>query len=460
MKLRLAALLFCASATGCKPGPTTLALSIDAASGVTVQSLTLHLDLGGDDAGVSEALPPSGAMPTLPGRAVVRLPDVAMDVAVSLDGRDSDGAPLHADTIVRTVPHHEVSASLTLGSIVTMGDDMNGPADLAVPIDAGLPCIAGARCNYQYRRQLIIHNGAATPLAVGYTVRVPLDTTTFPSTKTRADLADVRVFRDPPAGELPRVIDTAPPGQGRALWLALAQPIAAGASDTSYSIYYGDATATSPPQNPALVFALWDGFDSGTVPSATLWTNNPASTGASVGGGNLTLHQNLQEAIMTGTNDNVPTLSVLEWRSKMTVPSSAGQVTANGTFWWWVGYQDDFTPQPPWIIWIQRSGGPVDVHGERKISSSTVCMNGCNTTAQVVDANFHVYRIERDANETRWFYDGMPAGGSPVADPNNSDHPIMLRNWAATSDLLVDWIRARALASPEPTVTIGAETIP
>lgn len=464
MKFRLAALLFCASATGCKPGPTTLALSIDAASGVTVQSLTLHLDLGGDDAGVSEALPPSGATPVLPGRAVVRLPDVAMDVAVALDGLDATGAPLHAETVVRTVPHHEVSASLTLGGGVVMGDDlgMNGPDDLAVPVDAGLPCLAGERCNYMYRRQLTIHNGAAAALPAGYTVRVPLDTTNFPSTKVRADLADVRVFRDAPAGELPRVIDTAPPGQGRALWLALAQPIAAGANDSSYSIYYGDAAATSPPENATLVFPFYDGFDSGTAPSATLWTTNPASTGASVGSGVLLLHQNSQEGVITdGANDKIPVLSVIEWRSKMTAPASAGQVTADGTFWWWVGFQDNFTPADPWIIWIQRGNSPVDVHGERKISSSSVCnMSQCTgpTVTPAVDSNFHVYRIERDVNDTRWFYDGVQS--YTIADPNNSDHPLIIRNWAVTSDLQVDWIRARALAAPEPTVTVGAETSP
>ena len=458
MKYR-AALLCCALATGCKVGPTTLALAIDAAPGVTVQSLTLHLALGGDDGGVSEALPPSGAMPMLPGRAVVRLPDVAMDVAVALDGQDVDGAPLHAETVVRTVPHHEVDAALTLGSVVATGDDLGGGDDLAGPVDAGLPCVAGARCNYAYRRSLTIHNGAAAALPVGYTVRVPLDAALFPATKTRADLADVRVFRDAPAGELPRVIDAAPPGQARALWLALAQPIAAGASDASYSIYYGDAAATAPPSDATRVFALWDGFDSGATPSATLWTTNPASTGASVGGGNLTLHQNLQEAIMTSATA-LPTLSVVEWRSKMTAPASAGQVTANGTFWWWVGYQDSFAPQQPWIVWIQRSGGPVDVHGERNISSSSVCASICATTPVVVDASFHVYRIERDVNETRWYYDGVPTGGSPVADPNNTAHPVMLRNFAATSDLVVDWIRGRALASPEPAVTVGAETTP
>ena len=258
------------------------------------------------------------------------------------------------------------------------------------------------------------------------------------------------------------MIDTAPPGQARALWLALAQPIAAGASDTSYSILYGDPTATSPPSDPATVFPFYDGFDSGTVPSSALWTINPPTGGPTVGSGNLTLHQNLQEGITSGTMDTVLTLSVLEWRSRMTAPSSAGQVTSNGTFWWWIGFQDTFTPADPWIIWVQRNGNPVDVHGERKISTSSVCASGCSTAAvtPAVDSSYHWYRIERDANETRWFYDGAQVMGSPVGDANNMDHPVMLRNYAVTSDLLVDWIRARALASPEPAVTVGAETVP
>ncbi len=462
MKFRLAALLLCASATGCKPVPTTIALDVVAASGVTVQSLTLRVALGSDDAGVSEALPPSGAMPTLPGRAVVRLPDVAMDVAVALDGTDVAGAPLHADAVVHTVPHHEVSATLILGDVVGMNGDLGG-GDMALPIDAGQPCVVGARCNWLYRRQLTIQNGAAATLPTGYTVRVPLDPTLFPSTQTRSDLNDVVVFRDPPAGEIARVIDTSPPGQTRALWIALAQPIAAGASDTSYSVLYGNATASAPPADATLIFPLYDGFDSGTVPSAALWSINPSTGGPSVGSGFLTLHQNTQEAIMTQSATVLPTLSVLEWRSKMTLPTSAGQVDGTtGTFWWWIGFQDSFTPADPWIIWIQRNGNPVDVHGERKIASSSVCASGCSTSTvtPAVDNNYHWYRIERDVNETRWFYDGVQVAGSPISDPNNSTHPVMLRNWAVTSDLNVDWIRGRQLLSPEPTVTVGPQTIP
>ena len=450
MKGRLAALLLCVSATGCKPAATTLALDIAAAPGVTVQSLTLHLSLGGDDAGVAEALPPSGAMPALPGRAVVRLPDVAMQVAVELDGDDAGGNPLAAATTVETVPHEEVTASLTLGTPA-------GAVDLATPGDGGLPCSVGARCNYAHRRQLTIHNGATGALPTGYTVRVPLDAANFPAGEVLASLDDVRVFGDPPAGEYDRVVDLSPPGQGRALWIALGRSIAAGASDTSYSIYYGNAGAGAAPADATKVFPFFDGFDSGTQPSA-LWQSNGSPT---VGGGNITFHQNAQDAVTTiAASDAVPLLSAIEWRARQTDPASTGQSTPDGTFWSWIGYQHtgDFSPSDPWIVWIVR--GPTDLHAERKILTSTNCAgaNQCNGPTIAPDASYHVYRIERDAATTRFYYDGTLS--YTIADVNNADYSVMLRNYAVTSDLLVDWIRGRALASPEPAVTVGPETAP
>ncbi|MCU1279639.1 MAG: hypothetical protein JWM53_3185 [bacterium] len=455
MNLRLAALLFCACATGCKPGATTLRLDIDAAAGVTVQSLTLHVALGSDDAGVSEALPPAGTMPVLPGRAVVRLPDVAMDVAVALDGQDAFGAPLHAETTARTVPHAEVVAALTLGPLV-MAD--LGVDDGGAPLDLSAPCVLGARCTYAYRRQLTVRNGAAAALPAGYTVRVPLDPTLFPSTKARFDLADLRVFGDPPADELQRVIDTAPPGQQRALWLALGHPIAAGASDTSYSIYYGKPTAMAAPNDPTQVFPFWDGFDNGAQLSAFWLTNG----GPTVGGGTVTLHMNAQDALATNAaTDAMPITSALEWRSRITDAASAGQVDGtNGTFWSWVGYQrsGDFLPQDPWCVWIVR--GPTAVQGERKVPTGTTCNGSASCIGPMIapDTAFHWWRVERDTTTTRFYRDG--ALSYSVDDPNDVDYSVMVRNYAVTSDLIVDWIRGRALAKPEPTVTVGAETTP
>ena len=39
----------------------------------------------------------------------------------------------------------------------------------------------------------------------------------------------------------------------------------------------------------------------------------------------------------------------------------------------------------------------------------------------------------------------------------DGDLSIMLRNWAVTSDMHVDWVRARPIVAPEPTLTAGAE---
>lgn len=457
MKFRLAVAAAGALALGCSSRPTTLRLDIAAAPGVSVQSLTLTIDLDGADGGVSEPLS-GGAAPALPGRAVVRFADVARDVAVALDGSDDAGNPLHAATTVRLVPHAEVTAALTVGAAIVADDlggapDDLGAGDLGTPPPADLAgCTLGARCGYALERRLTITNGASAALPAGYTVRVPLDAANFPAGQVRADLDDVRLFGDAPDGEHARVVDLAPPGQTRALWFALAHSIAAGASDTSYAVLYDDPAAGAPPADGTKVFALYDDFTTATA--SAIWKVNGAPVFA---GGVATLRKNQQDALTTtAASDGVPTSSVVEWRSLMTDPASAGQVTANGTFWWWVGYQHtgDFDPSEPWLVWIQRSA--TDLHGEVKDSSSANCASaaGCLTNSvPALDTSFHWYRIERDAAQTRFYVDGTAM--TPVNDANSVDYSVMLRNWAVTSDLQVDWIRARALVSPEPTVTVG-----
>lgn len=425
----------CAFAVGCAPGPTTLLIDVDAIPGVTVESLTLHVGLP-DDGGVTAALPASGLPPVLPGRVVVKLADQAIDVDLSLDGSDAEGLPLHAGRTVHIEPHQQVETSLTLGHLI----DGGGGDDLG----------CDGRCVFASHRVITIMNGSMSALPAGYTVRVPLALSDLPPGKVRSDLNDVRIFSDTD-GERSRVIDANPPGQTRAVWFALTQPIPAGASDTSYSIYYGDPNAGAPPADPAQVFALWDGFDG--VKPASFWNVNGAPT---VTGGNVVLHQNGSDALATtAASDGVPTPSALEWRSRVTNSSSAGQVTPNGTFWYWVGYQrtGDFSPSDPWLVWIQRAGN--EEHAERKYSAGATCSGGCAGLPQAQDSNFHWFRIERDTGATRFYRDGTLA--STITENNDVDWSVMIRDWAVTSDLQVDWIRARMLASPEPTVTLGPE---
>jgi hypothetical protein len=442
------ALLVAALLMGCSPRPTTLLLDIDAAAGLAVQSLTLHIDVAGGGSQTT-ALPASGTTLTLPGRVIVKFPDAAVDVAVALDGKTAAGDPLHAETTVRTIPHAEVKAALTLGE---------GGFDAATgaPDGGDLGCTLGAGgCRFTYRRALTITNGSASPLPAGYTVRVPLDPALFAAGTVRADLNDVRLFGDAGDGERDRVVDLAPPGQLRALWFALPRAIAAGAADASYTVYYGDAAAGAPPADANRVFALWDGFDIGATPVNPPWQLNGTP---SIAGGNLTLHKNSMDAIATAAaSDRVPTLSALEWRARVTDFTSAGQLVGTDTFWHWIGYQrtGDFTAAAPWIIWALRS--PTDMHGERKVLTGAACSTACQGGAVVPDNAFHWYRIERDATVTRYYRDGVL--GYMVADGNDVDYSVLARNYAVSSDLLIDWIRARGLVSPEPTVAVGGEEL-
>ena len=58
--------------------------------------------------------------------------------------------------------------------------------------------------------------------------------------------------------------------------------------------------------------------------------------------------------------------------------------------------------------------------------------------------------------ETRFFFDG--AESYHVSDPgaNAQDYSLTARNFCQTSDLVIDWIRARALITPEPSATLGS----
>lgn len=220
-----------AVALGCSSA-TTLRIDLQAAPGVTVQTLSLRVGLPGGRVG-TQALPPGGGPPRLPGRVVVKLPDLTGIADVALDGVAGDGRALHAGGTVPIVQHAQASASFTLGEAAPPNPDLSSSVvvDLAAPTGSDLACTLGARCAYAFRRPLTITNGAAAALPAGYTVRVPLDPLLFSPAKVRSDLADVRLFVESSGVELDRVLDLAPPGQDRALWLALQDPIAPGATD-------------------------------------------------------------------------------------------------------------------------------------------------------------------------------------------------------------------------------------
>ena len=67
----------------------------------------------------------------------------------------------------------------------------------------------------------------------------------------------------------------------------------------------------------------------------------------------------------------------------------------------------------------------------------------------------HYFRIEREPTATRFYLDGALSFTASVT--NSTDYSLMIRNYLMASTVEVDWIRARARVSPDPTVTIAGE---
>jgi hypothetical protein len=303
---------------------------------------------------------------------------------------------------------------------------------------------------YLYRRRLTILNGSNTPLPTGFAIRVSLAPTLalmIAQGKANQNGSDVRVIGDT-AGERNRILDLPAGPAPQALTFALASPLAAGATTTDYAIYYGAPGATAPPANGAMVFGIYDDF---TTVISNAWLKNDAPT---VTNGKLVLRAAHTDAITTNAaNDGIPIVSAVELVSTIANVNSDPTPTTDGTFYYWFGYQHtgDFSPSDPWALWVARGKGSIG--SEQK--SPVGCEVSCDGPVVTQNTAAHYYRIERDPTATRFYLDGALSQTATVT--NSADYALMIRNFLMTSTVEVDWIRARARVSPDPTVTIAAE---
>ena len=407
----LTAALSCVA--GACGGPPT-AVDVDvSAPGLSVSALVFDVAVN--------ALPvkhvpigPPGQAPHLPGTVELVLPNIAADVTVTAVATLAGGGTLVGSGHASVLPH--------------------GRALIPIALGAG---------EYTWKRSLTVANPGTTGVPAGYSVRAPLDLVVG---HARADFSDVAIFTDT-GTEIDRIIDVAPPGQTPAAWFALTAPLAAGTTATYWLDYSAPASVT-PLHNDGAVFAFSDNFSG---PLSSRWTTRGAPT---LAGGFLTLHASGMDALRTdAATDNVPLYSVFEARAQATNPGSAGVPGGGTTFWYWLGYQrqSDFLATPPWVLMIAR--GVSTVRGE--VSSGTAACSPCVGADGLQTNGFRWYRIERDTAQTRFFVDGQSIFTAP--EGAQADYALTLQNYATTSDLVVDWVRARALITPEPTVTVGPE---
>jgi hypothetical protein len=302
-----------------------------------------------------------------------------------------------------------------------------------------------------YERSLELKNVASTAAPAGSPVCVILDgdVATEILGKVRADFADLRVLG--PTTERDRTVDLLTADRLE-ICFRLERAIALGGTDTDYALRYGDPGAMAPPPAQAKVFDFYDGFDAPVLDPAR-WLVNGAPV---VAGGVLRLPMgSTQPAVTTvAASDTIPPSASLEVRARVLDPTSEGLPQPNGgSFYYWFGFQHtgNFEAVEPWTVFIARSKSSVEA--EHKTTSGT-CAPGCDESALGQTASFRTYRIDRSSGGARFVYDD---GTVFEADGDNGDMSVMLRSFLATSDVEIDWVRARPLVGPDPEPLVGPE---
>jgi sugar lactone lactonase YvrE len=110
------------AAAACAPQPTAIAVDIEA-PGLTISSLTMTARLASGASTTRELAP------RLPGRVVLQLPDVAQQVTVTLHAVDANHQTWDTVGSIDSVPHHEQTLGLVLG---TIGPDLAPPSDMSM----------------------------------------------------------------------------------------------------------------------------------------------------------------------------------------------------------------------------------------------------------------------------------------------------------------------------------------
>ncbi len=319
------------------------------------------------------------------------------------------------------------------GDETTLLDDSGGVAADAGPYHP------------KYERALTVTNGAGVALPAQST-QCFNGQLAGDITKTRADLGDVRVFG--PTTERARTIDVR--GNFVSLCFSLERAIPSNGAET-YVIRYGDPNATPPALVESKLFAFWEGFD-GTSLDAQRWLVNGA---INIAGGMLTLPKGKSAVTTKPAQDGIPEVASLEIRARIVDPTSKGSPDVDGgpDFYWWLGFQrsGDFTAADPWSLFIARSSG--SFHAEHKVPTGP-CTAGCGSADKTQRTDFRVYRIDRFTSRSELIDDD---GTIFVGDGPTGDLALMLRNWLVTSDIIVDWVRARPIVDPLPKLDLGPE---
>jgi hypothetical protein len=313
---------------------------------------------------------------------------------------------------------------------------------------------------YDWRRVVDVTAGAS--IAAGYSLSVTFDHAALVSAgKAMSNGNDLRVVHWNGAAwvELDRVLDEASTWNSPAtqIWFRAQSPIAAGASDWNYSLYYGNSAAVSPPANASVVFFFYDGF-SGPALGPSWTVLRPPAAGWSVSGGTLNINMDPNENFWGATN-TAPLFYVaapagdFEARVKQ-----FGRPTANGHSGGILDYQNDDN----YIANLHANiSGTESVAFVREAGGSP----SYQSTAVSSDP-IHLRIRKLGTSYTGWYSTNGGATFTQVGTPQTialSSIRVGLTAFSFSTNVRtmnLDNIRVRDLVNPEPVGSLGIEDRP
>jgi len=199
----------------------------------------------------------------------------------------SDWERMHEDVKITDVTRVNSSSWFTAQSeyTVNVGSRINGAYTDTQAVDNQYESFREGlnwwNANYAYRRRATIVNNVASPLDIGYSVCVTMDTASLVSAgKMLASGNDLRVAYQSGSSwiELDReVIDMN--SASTQIWFKNRAKIGANGSDSSYYVYYGNPSAGSPPSDKSNVYLWFDDFNRADKPDITTETSYRVKTG-------------------------------------------------------------------------------------------------------------------------------------------------------------------------------------
>ena len=288
---------------------------------------------------------------------------------------------------------------------------------------------------WSYRRRLYIQNPNTSDLPSGYSLKLVMDTAALVAGgKLMGSGDDLRLVWTGGGAplELHRLADTAFNATATEIWFKSQAAIPAGSQDNSYYIYYNNPTAGVPPADPANVFALYDGFDDGTIDTA-LWTQ----------AGSVTESGGWAHLATGGDLISKPTFTygMLEMRI---------QTNAENNYMWW-GWEDAAGDAPNFMVFEEHTP-PTNLAALLRNDGGTWQTLSIAEPAGGLTAA-HTYAAEWRPGQARWHIDGAQVQSATTGLP---DTPLSANFNAMSLAYNIDWVRARLLAAHDPVVTLAS----